>query len=290
MTGGIPMIRWERILVATDFSAVGENAVATAASLAQQGNSSLSVITVASGRSDPAEARNSMADLVGRLREDLPEARAFVRVGTPWEEIVRLGEELGVDVIVLGRTGRSRAPRFLLGSTAEQVVRNSPVPVLVVGDRSLETVRTVLLPVDMDEGSRTSVRYALESFGPDVDLEAVHIVTFARLVDPENPNVLPPDSEATRRLRAFLDELGAERVSSKSLLGEPAESILEAARNADLVVIATRGRKGLARALLGSVAEEVVRDFQGPVLVVPGALTGSRMEPSGDALEGEVQA
>ena len=283
------MIRWERILVATDFSTVGENAVATAASHAQRSGSSLSVITVATGRSDPTEARNSMSDLVDRLRENLPEARGFVRVGTPWEEIVRLGEEFGADVIVLGRTGRSRAPRFLLGSTAEQVVRNSPVPVLVVGDRGLETIRTVLLPVDIDEGSRTSVRYALEKFGPEVELEAVHVVTFARQVDPENPSVLPEDAESTKRLRAFLDELGAQRVSSKCLLGEPAETILEAARDADLVVIATRGRKGLARALMGSVAEEVVRDFPGPVLVIPGARAPSREEPSGDALEGEVR-
>lgn len=302
------MFDWKSILVATDFSPVGENAVRTAASLAGRGESSLAVVYVAErppmysqplldriGPEDPnelwtREARRSMAELLTRLRRDLPEPRGFVRVGTPWREIVRLAEELGVDAIVLGSTGLSRIQRLLLGSTAEGVVRQASCPVLVVRDGLLERIRRVLLPVDMDEGSKTSVRYALERVGEDVELEAIHVIGFPRMIEPELADVLPDDAQSATRLREFLDDLGAERVRSRVVLGEPAAAILDAAREADLVLIATRGRKGIARALLGSVAEKVVRHAEGPVLVVPPSWEGEAPEEPVEeaAPEGEV--
>jgi nucleotide-binding universal stress UspA family protein len=230
-----------------------------------------------------------MTRLVERLRADVPGTRGFVRVGTPWREIVGLSAELGAEGIVLGSTGLSRIQRLLLGSTAEGVVRSASCPVLVVRKRPLGDVRRVLLPVDMDEGSRTSVRYAMRRLGKDVELDAVHVVGFPRLVDPELVDALPDDAESARRLRAFLDGMGAKRVPSRVVLGEPAEAIVEAARGADLVVIATRGRTGIARALLGSVAQKVVRFSEVPVLVLPGPRVRARRKPAGDAeLEGEV--
>jgi nucleotide-binding universal stress UspA family protein len=301
------MFKWKSILVATDFSPAGENAVATAASLAKRGKSSLSVVYVADrppmfsqplldriGPEDPdelwtREARSSIAKLLGRLRRDLPEARGFVRVGTPWQEIVRLAGELGVDAIVLGSVGHSLVERVLLGGTAEGVVRNAPCPVLVLRKEPLADIRRVLLPIDMDEGSRTAVRYALRRLGKEVKLDAVHVISFPRLVIPELVNALPDDAESARRLRAFLDEHGARRVPSRVVLGEPAAAIIDASGEVDLVLIATHGRRGLARALLGSVAEKVVRHSEAPVLVLPGPRSRSRKKPGRDAtLEGEV--
>ena len=280
---------WKNILVATDFSPVGENAVGTAGTLASRGSSALSVVHVADSPSGTPEARRSIQEIVTGLRRDVPGTRGFVRVGKPWREILRLGEELAVDATVLGSTGFSVVERLLLGSTAENVVRHASTPVLIVRDEPLKAIRRVLLPVDMDEGSGASVRYALEQFGEKVELDGIHVVGFARMVEAEHGDTLPPDSESARRLRAFLDELGAERVSSRVVLGEPAGAILDAARDADLVVIATNGRKGLARALLGSVAEEVMRDCEKPVLVVPGPRGKSRKKPSRAAtVEGEV--
>lgn len=282
------ILDWRNILVATDFSPVGENAVGTAGTLASRGSSALSVVHVADSPSETPEARRSIQEIVTGLRRDVPGTRGFVRVGKPWREILRLGEELAADAIVLGSTGFSVVER-LLGSTAENVVRHASSPVLIVRNEPLEAIRRVLLPVDMDEGSEASVRYALEKFGEKVELDGIHVVGFARMVEAEHADTLPPDSESARRLRAFLDELGAERISSRVVLGEPAGAILDAARDADLVVIATNGRKGLARALLGSVTEEVTRDCEKPVLVVPGPRATPRKKPSRAAtLEGEV--
>lgn len=280
------MFDWKSILAGTDFSTLGENAVRTAAWLAERGEGSLALVCVA----DPSEARPSMAELLNRLRPDLPETRGFVRPGKPWREIVRLAEELDVDAIVLGSTGLSTIQRLLLGSTAEGVVRHASCPVLIVRHAPLERIRRILLPVDMDEGSGASVRYALEQVGEDVELEAIHVIGFPRMIEPELPDALPDDAESAKRLREFLDDLGAERVRSRVALGEPAAAILDAARGADLVLIATNGRKGFARALLGSVAEKVVRFSEKPVLVVPLPREDSvPKEPIGDPTpEGEV--
>jgi nucleotide-binding universal stress UspA family protein len=55
-------------------------------------------------------------------------------------------------------------------------------------------------------------------------------------------------------------------------MADPADAVLEAARemDVDLLVLATHGRRGVTRALLGSVAEKIVRHADRPVLVLPG--------------------
>lgn len=280
------MVAWKNVLVATDFSDSGKEAVATALALAERSKGKLAMVTVAERppmfphsfherhSEDPDElwsrqARRSMTALVKRLRRKHPGTRGFVRVGTPWREIVELANELGVDSIVVGSRGLTGIQRLLLGSTAENVVRHAPCPVLVVRDGPLKRIRKVLLPVDWDEGSKAAVRYAVERAGKGVKLQAIHAIGFPRNIEAEFADALSDDAPSSRKLRRFLDRLGAEDVPSKVVLGEPAEAILDAADDFDLVVIATRGRKGAARALLGSVAEKVVRRAEGPVLVVP---------------------
>ena len=270
------MLAWKNVLVATDFSNSGKEAVTTAVSLVKRSKGNLSVVSVAERppvfpplllerhSDDPdelwsREARRSMTALVQRLRRQVPETRGFVRVGTPWR----------VDAIVVGSRGLTTLQRLLLGSTAENVVRHAPCPVLVVRNGPLKRIRKVLLPVDWDEGSRAAVRYAVQRAGEDVEVQAIHAIGFPRLIEPEFAGALSDDAPSARKLRKFLDRLGAKGIPAQVVLGEPAESILDAAPDFDLVVIATRGRKGAARAVLGSVAEKVVRRAEGPVLVVP---------------------
>lgn len=280
------MVAWKNILVATDFSDSGKEAVATAVSLAKRAKGTLAAVSAVERppmfphsfherhSEDPDElwsrqARTSMNALVKRLRRQLPETRGFVRVGTPWREIVALARELRVDGIVVGSRGLTALQRLLLGSTAENVVRHATCPVLVVRNGPLKRIRKVLLPVDWDEGSKALVRYAVERAGKDVKILAIHAIGFPRLIEPEFADALSEDAPSSRKLRKFLDRLGAKGVSAKVVLGEPSEAILDAATDFDLVLIATRGRKGAARAVLGSVAEKVVRRADGPVLVVP---------------------
>jgi nucleotide-binding universal stress UspA family protein len=83
-----------------------------------------------------------------------------------------------------------------------------------------------------------------------------------------------PDEMARERERRLgdlvRDALGARArlVACRAVVGEAVPAILDAARDADLIVIATIGRTGLARFLIGSVAEKVVRHAEVPVLTV----------------------
>ena len=74
------------------------------------------------------------------------------------------------------------------------------------------------------------------------------------------------DQEQTRRQERALRALGQPGDRTERHVGEPVEGILGLAKEADLVVLATHGRRGLDRALLGSVAEEVLRRCPVPVL------------------------
>jgi nucleotide-binding universal stress UspA family protein len=96
---------------------VGETAV-TAAKLLEDGRSYL----------DRAASKTMQA------------APVFVhlRVGKPWEQIVRVASEIWADLVVVGTHGRSGVPRLLLGSQAEEVVRKASCPVLVVRDVSYD--------------------------------------------------------------------------------------------------------------------------------------------------------
>ena len=77
-------------------------------------------------------AADTLADRVVALAADGVVARAVVRVGLPWEEIVRLATEEHADMIVMGTQGRTGLDRLLLGSVAERVIRRAPCPVLTV--------------------------------------------------------------------------------------------------------------------------------------------------------------
>jgi nucleotide-binding universal stress UspA family protein len=81
---------------------------------------------------DPS--REYLDELVGRATAMCPETRlsSHLRVGRPWREIVQLATSLEANLVVVGTHGRTGAPRILLGSEAELVVRRAPCPVLVV--------------------------------------------------------------------------------------------------------------------------------------------------------------
>ena len=60
------------------------------------------------------------------------EHEAVVRRGRPGEEIVAYADEIGADLIVMGTHGHGGVERYLLGSTAEKVIRTAPIPVMTI--------------------------------------------------------------------------------------------------------------------------------------------------------------
>ncbi len=136
------------ILVATDFGEPSRFALDLAVKMARDSGADLVVLHICelpayayagAGSalldllSPYAEvAQEKVDELVTSLRDRLPSARAVMKMGVAWEQILATISEVGADLVVLGTHGRRGAAHVLLGSIAEKVVRTSPVPVLTV--------------------------------------------------------------------------------------------------------------------------------------------------------------
>ncbi len=134
-----------RIVCATDFSEASRHAVEFARDFAAAGASPLTLMTVI----DWPFGDSSGLDPVTRLRESLEQEASEslnALVGTPTEhhidvavrhgragaEVVRFARETQAELVVLGVSGRGALDRALLGSTAHQVLRDAPCPVMTV--------------------------------------------------------------------------------------------------------------------------------------------------------------
>ena len=134
-----------KILLATDGSREAELAATTAVDLAGRTNSELHVIYVEPALpmiadfADPGpertapESRRLLDEQVERIREaGGTVAEAHLRLGRPDDQIVRVSEELGAGLIVVGSRGHGGVRRALIGSVSDSVVRHAHCPVLVV--------------------------------------------------------------------------------------------------------------------------------------------------------------
>jgi nucleotide-binding universal stress UspA family protein len=203
-----------------------------------------------------------------------------VRATRPAQEIV--DRAVGRDLVVVGTHRRQGWQRAWLGSVAELVVRSSPIPVLVVPGDVPPGKDRILAAVDVrDDASAQIVAAAGEiatRLGTAVDLLQIIIpppydefrapTGSTRVGGMELGVQERADAErALDRLRVALppDQRGAVVVE----WGDPSRSVADLAPSHLLVVVGTHGRHGLERALLGSVAEWIVRRCEAPVLVVP---------------------
>ena len=133
-------------------------------------------------------------------------------------------------------------------------------------------LKKILVPVDFSDCSKKALRYALpfsKQFGAKITL--IHVMQYPA----EFPEVMMTDVQTAREAEAELEllmqKLGG-KVPFQTIvkIGIPRVEILKAADDsgADLIILSTHGRSGLARVFLGSTAEAVVRYAQCPVLVV----------------------
>jgi nucleotide-binding universal stress UspA family protein len=173
---------------------------------------------------------------------------------------------------------------LLLGSTAEKVIRKANVPVLVVNLKPLGAYHRPVVALDLEDTARWVVELALRSLPHDVrGVSVIHAYTVlleghlvVSRISPRELNAYRNQCrrEALSGLQRVL-ELAGDGVDWRASVrrGDPRIAVMHeiGARRADLVVLGTHGRSGLSHALLGSVAEHVVRTAACDVLVAPPA-------------------
>ena len=305
------MIHTDRILFPTDGSECAERARRHALHLADHFDASLHVIRVEERAVDLADVvevteADLLPDLHGTSVADSPHlAEARVQERTVGHSSVAGGilaytVEHDMNLVVLGSHGRRGLRRLVLGSVAEEVVRKAPCPVVTVGRGTLapdaRTDGTMLVPVDFSEQRFRLLAHARE-LAPvyGMDVRVVHVVEVEGVPDAYGTYDSPPDpGRLAERARAALDEeldplrdVGI-NVSVDVRTGHPANEVLTEAEDcrAAYIMVATHGRTGLERMLMGSVAEKIIRQAPCAVYTV-NAFGRSRVD---DKLEAEEDA
>ncbi|HZV11652.1 MAG TPA: universal stress protein [Candidatus Kapabacteria bacterium] len=151
------MIRIKRLLAPIDFSESSKQALHYAVEFARSFKAELHLLNVIEPVMYPAEmfGQVGMVDVESVLEKSANEEMQAWRTslipqdvpavvetlhGRPFAEILRYAEEHEIDLIIIGTHGRSGLDHFLLGSTAEKVVRKAPCPVLTVRPSEREIV------------------------------------------------------------------------------------------------------------------------------------------------------
>jgi nucleotide-binding universal stress UspA family protein len=149
---GLAGALFRKILCAADLTKASERTLSLGLSLAEENLAHVTFLHVVEGGAldqtgpdrhrsipDTAPLRNALEDrAMEQLMRAAGSARSFcevsvrVETGSAWRQIVRVAEETRADVVVLGAHAHRGFTRLLLGSTANQVVRHAPCPVLTV--------------------------------------------------------------------------------------------------------------------------------------------------------------
>lgn len=278
-----------RILVATDFSARSERAVRRAALVAKQHGAEIVLCHVVDDDQPERfrqlasdEARRSLAEMATSQVAGTESSQTVV-FGDPFQGILDAGRSSGADLIAIGSHRRQALRDIFVGTTAERIIRRGSLPVLLVNRPPLSNYSRAVIALDF---SATSVHALMTTKGLGL-LERVPVTVLhafdALLTTIGTASVseekiaehgMARAQSARQDLRAFLSnlDLGGVDCSLHVEEGDPVQAMKRATENlcADLLVLGTRGKTGgLLRFVLGSVAEEAIREIHCDVLAVP---------------------
>lgn len=288
----------ERILCPTDFSAAADAAAAYTVDLAQRLGARVAFMhTVYANAGDyggsldldryytlmRGEAESRLERLRRRHVDSGVTTEALVREGPVVEELRLAAEEWQADLVVMATHGRQGFQRWLVGSTAQGLLRLLPVPVLTLTrpeaqrahGRLAQVVAAVDFPLQADgpalelalslaarHGARLTLLHVLHGVSAGLRRHYEDILTSAL------------EQRLLERVPAELRELSAVDVVVESGMADDVLVSWAARGDMDLLVMGGRPKGLLAKAVSGATLERVVREAQCPVLTVPGATAG----------------
>lgn len=290
-------IALKNILFLTDFSDASESALPFAIALARKYEAKVYALHVlipepytymapdmaaAAIEGQEEVAHTELQRLDARL-SGIPHEASMIRGSAVWPATQQAIQDSGADILVLGTHGRTGAQKLLLGSVAEEIFRQSPIPVLTIGPWVRNAIHggghfhRVLFATDFSPESQAAAPYAISMAQEnDARLTLLHVIqkpagqrrskaaeTSIATALHELLAIVPPDSALGCRPEAVVE------------YGDSAEKILYIANDqaADLIVLGVRGAEHAvsAAAHLGrNTAHRVVAHARCPVLTVRG--------------------
>jgi nucleotide-binding universal stress UspA family protein len=285
---GYTMRNLQRVLAATDASEHGLSAVVTGAACARRFGAALDVVSVLETRLLPFGFKAT--DYHERFGEQLhrkvvvqteeagaADATVHVRGGLAAPLITKMAEEFGADLVVVGAHPRPAVARFLVGSTAERVIRLANTPVLVATEGRREPFERILAAVDLSRQSLQVLEIAAALAEADqAEIRALYVqdrltpmLVEAALFDEQEQR-----QHARNQFELILSEVSLPSdlmVSREIGEGHAGQEIMHEAQDwkAELVVLGTHGFGFFNRMLLGSTSTYVLRHGDCATLVVP---------------------
>ena len=281
------MAKYRKILVAYDGSPSARNALSLASQLARGDKSWIKVLAVVPpyqgdleliGVSDIKEA------IAGPGQEMLAEARNLadregisiltnLEQGEPYEQIVQVAEEENCDLIIMGRRGKNKMERELMGSVTARVIGHTGKDVLVTPETGKLSWENILLATDGSTCCDNALARALEiAQERKVKLNAVSVVYTNDEFYAVGQDVMKELYQGADKVLDKVKKWGGDLGVQTELFvrdGEPHQAIttMAAEISATLIIMGSHGRKGLTRFLMGSVTERVIGYANCPVLI-----------------------
>lgn len=270
----------KKILVPTDFSKQAENALKVAAQLAKKHKSEIYLLHM-------LELPLGLVDQANTAKSSLPESLFFMKLAhkrfnevlsssflkgikvhetvlfeNTFEGITEVATKNKVDIIIMGSHGASGFKEMFIGSNTEKVVRTSKTPVLVIkNEHEKFAVKNFVFASDFSSEIKKPFKEAVK-FAESVKakMHLVFINTATNFLTTEEANALMEKFLKGMDIKNYTLNIYNDTSVEKGVLNF-AQSI-----DADLIGMATHGRKGLSHFFNGSVSEDLVNHAKRPVI------------------------
>ena len=283
---------YKRILVSLDGSELAEGALPYAERVAIRLHSEVILLTVcAPGDWLERPLRAYLEKRAGELSSLGIKASALVVQGNVAHEILDFAEKNDINLIIISTHGHTGPSIWPLGGVTNKILQKSRLPILLISSRELETVlrekelRKILVPLDGSQFAEAIVPHVedlVKGMGNEVILirviEPVQIPDVVRYTAGFDEQKYEKEftSKAEREAKRYLSKKESAlrnkgvKVSSTSLLGMPAQTILQYAEDnsVSLIALSTHGFSGITRWAYGSVASKIIESSSKPVLLV----------------------
>ena len=255
--------RFDSLVVASDFTATSDRVLPVAGRLARRGRLPVQMVTTASAGLEQLDR----AELSARARRihGCSVTPLLIDGGEPVDDLAQFACRHPSALLCLGAHGRTALGKALLGSMTEDLLRRHVGPVLAVGPGvpdDYELADNLLVAVD-SHSLRTSL----------LDVAKAWLTTFGGTVELFEAMTR---SSASAPIQASPELQAAQQAIPSAVVSvveshDPVRAILDAAaRSGSVVAVSSHVRTGIERAVLGSVAGELLRFSSTPVLIVPG--------------------
>jgi len=231
-------------------------------------------------------AKLRLEPLARRARELSIHAKVVVRLGQPADRILAFLRERQIDRVVMGAHSPGPIGKLLVGSVAEDVLRNANVPVCIVGPNVVEgSYRNCATRMILCEVTRHESSHVVASFGAELASSQNASLVLHRVISPQEREALPGHTldQIEGELPSLLPVTALQKVSvrTRAVFADPIEELLYHGRSqkAHLIVVGAQGASQFAAVSRAGALYKILAYAHCPVITMsPMVLAGCGAE------------